>query len=34
MICMAAKHGQGGVALLLDMETSMRVINVVVQSDR
>ena len=34
MICTAAKQGQGGVAILLDRETSMRVTKVVLQNGR
>ena len=34
MICTAAKQGQGGVAILLDRETSMRVTKIVLQNDR
>ena len=34
MICTAAKQGQGGVAILLDRETSMRVTKIVLENDR
>ena len=34
MICTAAKQGQGGVAIILDRETSMRVVTIVLQNDR
>ena len=34
MICMAAKQRQGGFAILVDRETSVRVKKVVLQSDR
>ena len=33
MICTAAKQGQGGIAILLDTETSMRVMKIVLQND-
>jgi len=33
MICTAAKQGQGGIAILLDRETSMRVMKIVLQND-
>ena len=33
MICTAAKQGQGGAAILLDRETSMRVMTIVLQND-